>query len=266
MTLDTMISVLAQGFMTSMSIFALTLICSLPLGLFVCFGRMNRWAPFSFLVRPSNRLTFRGLMLLCRSGANGSGGIGVFFSRLPFLFVCGLAGLKPVQFITKVYISVMRGTPLMLQLMVVFYCPNLLFDIKVSGSWRFAATIVAFSLNYAAYFAEIYRSGIDSMPAGQYEAASVLGYTKGQTFFFIILPQVIKRVLPSLTNEAITLVKDTSLAYVIANVEIFTKAKQISSTYGTLAPYFISAVFYYVFNAIVAFIMERAEKALSYYK
>lgn len=218
MTIQTMLVLLGEGFLTTMSIFFLTLLGSLPLGLLVYFGRQSR----------------------CRA----------------------------VAVIVRIYISIMRGTPLMLQLLVVFYGPNLLFGITPPGNWRFAATIAAFVINYAAYFAEIYRGGIDSIPRGQYEAAEVLGYTGGQTFGKIILPQMVKRVLPSVTNEVITLVKDTSLAYAIGMVEMFTRAKQIAvapNSPGMLA--FVAAgIFYYVFNYAVAFGMERCEKALAYYK
>ena len=134
-----------------------------------------------------------------------------------------------VSFLVKIYIAIMRGTPLMLQLIVVYFAPYYVFGMKISQSYRFVATIIAFSINYAAYFAEIYRAGIESMPVGQYEAAKVLGFNKAQTFFKIILPQVIKRILPPVTNETITLVKDTSLAFVIAVTEMFTIAKQISA-------------------------------------
>ena len=126
--------------------------------------------------------------------------------------------------------------------------------------------IIAFSINYAAYFAEIYRSGIESMPIGQYEAAKVLGYGKAQTFFKIILPQVIKRILPSITNEVITLVKDTSLAFVIAQAEMFTIAEQISSAQTSIAPLMVAGLFYYIFNLIVAIAMEKVEKAFAYYR
>lgn len=178
-----------------------------------------------------------------------------------------MSRFTPLRALVKIYISILRGTPLMLQLMVVYFGPYFLLHITVDGStWRFNATIIAFIINYAAYFAEIYRSGIESMPAGQYEAAGVLGYSKSQTFFKIIMPQVVKRILPPVTNEVITLVKDTSIAYVIGTVEMFTLAKQISSSQKTLMPFVIVAVFYYVFNCIVAFIMERCEKKLSYYR
>ena len=143
-----------------------------------------------------------------------------------------MARLKVLSFLTKLYISIMRGTPLMLQLIVVYFAPYYVFGMKISKSYRMIAVILAFVLNYAAYFAEIYHSGIESMPVGQYEAAKVLGYSRVQTFFRIILPQVIKRVLPAVTNEMITLVKDTSLAFVLTVTEMFTIAKQIAAKKG----------------------------------
>ena len=176
--------------------------------------------------------------------------------------------VAPLRWLVKLFISVMRGTPLMLQLMVVYYGPFLLFDFTPPGNWRFGAVIVGFVINYAAYFAEIYRAGYESIPVGQFEAAQVLGYRKGQTFFRIILPQMVKRVLPSVTNEVITLVKDTSLASVIGTVEMFTRAKQIAvapNSPGMLA-FAAAAVFYFVFNSLVAFAMERIEKAFAYYR
>ena len=173
---------------------------------------------------------------------------------------------KLIAVIFKFYISIMRGTPLMLQLLVVYFGPYYLFGINISGSYRFIAIIIGFVFNYAAYFAEIYRSGIESMPIGQYEAAKILGYSKAQTFMKIILPQVIKRILPSITNEVITLVKDTSLAFSLAYMEMFTIAKQIAAAQTTMMPFVIAAVFYYVFNLLVAVVMERIEKSLGYYK
>lgn len=171
-----------------------------------------------------------------------------------------------IRWITKAYISIMRGTPLMLQLLVVYFGPYYVFKIRISSSYRFIAVIIAFAINYAAYFAEIYRSGIESMPVGQYEAAKVLGYGKAQTFFKIILPQVIKRILPSVTNEIITLVKDTSLAFAIAQAEMFTIAKQIAAAQTTIMPLMAAGVFYYILNLVVATVMERAEKACAYYR
>ena len=160
MSLQIMMQQLAGGMGTTILIFVLTLLFSLPLGLLIAFGRMSK----NIVIRT----------------------------------------------LTKIYISVMRGTPLMLQLLVVYFGPYYIFGVNISSAYRAYAVIIAFSINYAAYFAEIYRGGIESMPKGQYEAAKVLGYTKAQTFFIIILPQVIKRILPSVTNEVITLVKDTS--------------------------------------------------------
>ncbi len=197
---------------------------------------------------------------------------GIFFltliGALPLgMIVCLLRRSRNavVRTLIKIYISIMRGTPLMLQLLVWYFGPYYLFRLPIGG-WRYPAIILGFVVNYAAYFAEIYRSGIDSMPAGQYEAAEVLGYTKGRTFFRIILPQVVKRILPAVTNEVITLVKDTSLAFTLAYSEVFSLAKQISASQTSFLPFVIAGVFYYIANYAVAFAMERIEKALSYYR
>ncbi len=216
MTIQMMILQLAKGMLTSIQIFMVTLIFSLPLGLVVAFGRMSK-----------NRL---------------------------------------ISMIVKFYISVMRGTPLMLQLMVVYFGPYYIFGIKVSNSYRLWATFIGFTINYAAYFAEIYRSGIQSMPVGQYEAAKLLGYKKHQTFFRIILPQVIKRIMPSVTNEVITLVKDTSLAFTISVSEMFNIAKALASSQTSMMPFIAAGLFYYIFNLLVAVVMEWIEKKLSYYQ
>ncbi len=218
MTISTMLTQLWGAFGTSVAIFALTLLGSLPLGLLVALGRRSRF--------------------------------------------------KPLRWLITIYISIMRGTPLMLQLIVVYFGPSLLFGARVPGNWRFISAITAFVINYAAYFAEIYRGGIESIPRGQYEAAQVLGYTKGQTFFHIILPQVVKRILPSVTNEVITLVKDTSLASAIGVTEMFTLAKKITASPGSpgLVTLFAAGVFYYIFNGIMAYLMSALEKRLNYYQ
>ena len=216
MSLQIMMQQLAGGMGTTILIFVLTLLFSLPLGLLIAFGRMSK----NIVIRT----------------------------------------------LTKIYISVMRGTPLMLQLLVVYFGPYYIFGVNISSAYRAYAVIIAFSINYAAYFAEIYRSGIESMPNGQYEAAQVLGYNKAQTFIRIILPQVIKRVLPSITNETITLVKDTSLAFTISIAEMFTVAKQIGAAQTSVMPLLAAGIFYYVFNLIVATVMEYIEKRLSYYR
>lgn len=198
--------------------------------------------------------------------------VGLFFWTLVLSLPLGMIvsfgrmSKNPVlSFITKIYISIMRGTPLMLQLLVVYFGPYYLFGANI-GAYRYPAIVFGFVINYAAYFAEIFRSGIQSMPQGQYEAADVLGYTKSQTFMKIILPQVIKRVLPPVTNETITLVKDTSLAYALTYAEMFTLAKQIAAAERSFIPLFVAGVFYYVFNYIVAEIMNQLEKKLNYYK
>lgn len=171
-----------------------------------------------------------------------------------------------VRNLVKGYISIMRGTPLMLQLMVVYFGPYYLFGIRVTNGYRIWAAFIGFIINYAAYFAEIYRSGIQSMPAGQYEAARLLGYNKAQTFFRIILPQVIKRIMPSVTNEVITLVKDTSLAFTISVLEMFAMAKALASSQTSMLPFVAAGLFYYIFNLLVALIMEHIEKKLAYYQ
>ncbi len=171
-----------------------------------------------------------------------------------------------IRTIFKAYISIMRGTPLMLQLMVICFGPYYIFGITNSPSWKNSAVAIGFVLNYAAYFAEIYRGGIESMPKGQYEAAQILGYSKAQTFMRIILPQVIKIILPSITNETITLVKDTSLAFTIGIMEMFTISKALAASQTTMLPYVFAGIFYYVFNLIVAFLLELLEKKLNYYR
>ena len=168
--------------------------------------------------------------------------------------------------LASVYISVMRGTPLMLQLMVVYFGPYYLFGIKISNSYRLTAALIGFVINYAAYFAEIYRSGIQSIPVGQYEAAQMLGYSKTQNFFYAILPQVVRIIMPSVGNEVINLVKDTSLAFTISVAEMFTTAKALASSQTSMLPYVAAAVLYYVFNCIVAGAMGLVEKKLSYYR
>ncbi|MCR5803177.1 MAG: amino acid ABC transporter permease [Clostridia bacterium] len=223
--LKTLISILTQlgsGFLTSIILFFLTLIFSIPLGLLVAKGRMSKNIVISSLVR--------------------------------------------------FYISVMRGTPLMLQLLLVYFGPYYLFNINLRSlklgpiDYRNIAAVIGFSINYAAYFGEIFRSGIQSMSKGQYEAATVLGFSKTQTYFRIILPQVIKRVLPAVTNEVITLVKDTSLAQAISVIEMFTVAKQISAAQASVIPLFAAGIFYYVFNGLVEIVMNRFEKKMSYYQ
>ncbi len=203
---------------------------------------------------------------------------GIFLFTLLFSIPLGLIVARGrmaknviVSSVVRIYISIMRGTPLMLQLLLVYFGPYYIFGISTGSieigpfNYRFIASIIGFSLNYAAYFAEIFRGGIQSMPKGQYEAAQVLGFTKMQTYFKIILPQAVKRVLPAVTNEVITLVKDTSLAQVLAVTEMFTVAKNLASSQVSVMPFIAAGVFYYIANGLVEIIMNRVERSMSYY-
>ena len=196
----------------------------------------------------------------------------IFFLTLIFSLPLGMCVAllrmsrnKVVANATRFVISVLRGTPLMLQLLAVTYGPYYLFGIGVARN-KLIPVVIAFAINYAAYFAEIYRGGIESIPLGQYEAANVLGYTKTQTFMRIILPQVVKRIMPSVTNEVVTLVKDTSLAFTVSYQEMFTIGKQIANSQTSFMPFVVAGVFYFVFNAIVDYGMGRIENRLDYYK
>ena len=195
----------------------------------------------------------------------------IFFLTLIFSLPLGMCVAllrmsknKVVANATRFVISVLRGTPLMLQLLAVTYGPYYLFGIGVARN-KLIPVVIAFAINYAAYFAEIYRGGIESSPLGQYEAANVLGYTKTQTFIRIILPQVVKRIMPSVTNEVVTLVKDTSLAFTVSYQEMFTIGKQIANSQTSFMPFVVAGVFYFVFNAIVDYGMGRIENRLDYY-
>ena len=196
----------------------------------------------------------------------------IFFLTLLFSLPLGMlvamlrmSKNKVVSGVTRFVISVLRGTPLMLQLLAVTYGPYYLFGLSVSRN-KLLPVVVAFSINYAAYFAEIYRGGIESMSIGQYEAAEVLGYSKWQTFMRIILPQVIKRIMPSITNEVVTLVKDTSMAFTVSYQEMFTIGKQIANSQTSFVPFLVAGLFYYIFNLLVDFTMGRVENGLNYYR
>ena len=195
----------------------------------------------------------------------------IFFLTLLFSLPLGMifsllrmSKNKIVSNVIRAIIAVLRGTPLMLQLLAVTYGPYYLFNFTVSRH-KLIPVVIAFAINYAAYFAEIYRGGIESMSIGQYEAAEVLGYTKAQTFFRIILPQVIKRIMPSITNEVVTLVKDTSLAFTVSYQEMFTIGKEIANSKTSFTPFIVAGVFYLVFNAIVDYAMGKIENRLNYY-
>lgn len=225
---------LFEGFGVTLELFALTLLISLPLGLVISFGSMSK--------------------------------------------------IKPVKWLVKTFVWIIRGTPLMLQLIVFFYCPGLIGTwasklvaagssnalITWLASWhvmdRFLSTLIMFSINYACYFSEIYRGGIESIPRGQYEAGQVLGMTKTQVFFKVILLQIIKRILPPVGNEVITLVKDTSLARVISVYELTWAGEAFIKSKGLMWPLLMTGVFYLLFNGIVSVAMSKIEKKLDYYK
>ena len=175
-----------------------------------------------------------------------------------------MAKFKPLQYVTKGFVWVIRGTPLMLQIFVVFYIPSYVFDIPMES--RELAVLIAFIINYACYFSEIYRGGIEGISKGQYEAGEVLGMKKGQTFIFIILPQVIKRIVPPMSNEIITLVKDTSLARVIGVIEVIRASEKILSNHGLIWPLFYAGAFYLIFNGLLSVLFSFIEKKLNYYK
>ena len=230
LTLSSLLAQMGSGLIVTGQIFIITLIGSLPLGVLIALGRMSK--------------------------------------------------VKPLAWLMRLYISFMRGTPLMLQLMAIYYIPYYLFGIKlnllnigpmeigpfhVEIGWVMTACCVGFILNYAAYFAEIYRGGIQSIARGQYEAAEVLGYSGSQTFMKIVLPQVIKRILPAMGNEVITLVKDTSLAFVLALAEMFTVVKQIVAAQVSMVPFILAALVYWGFTMLAEFLLSRIEKHYAYY-
>ncbi len=210
-----MTGMLVSGFGTTLQIFLLTLVGSVPLAIPVALARMSR--------------------------------------------------IRLLSWAARAYISVLRGTPLMLQMFAIYFAPYYVFGIQLTPDSKWQACIVAFILNYAAYFAEIYRSGIQSIPRGQYEAAEVLGYSRSQTFWRIVAPQVAKRIIPAMGNEIITLVKDTSLAFSIGVAEMFSTAKALVASQVSMVPFAIAAAFYWVFNFLVELALGAVEKKMDYY-
>lgn len=210
-----MTGMLVSGFGTTLQIFLLTLVGSIPLAIPVALARMSR--------------------------------------------------IRLLSWAARAYISVLRGTPLMLQMFAIYFAPYYVFGIQLTPDSKWQACIVAFILNYAAYFAEIYRSGIQSIPRGQYEAAEVLGYSRSQTFWRIVAPQVAKRIIPAMGNEIITLVKDTSLAFPIGVAEMFSTAKALVASQVSMVPFAIAAAFYWVFNFLVELALGAVEKKMDYY-
>lgn len=239
------IHALNVGFLQTLKLFVVTLLGAIPLGLVISFGSMNSWAPFSFLWGASWSEKW-----WCRWFVNGC----------------------PIRFVTRIVVWVIRGTPLMIQLLIIYFFPGLVLKNNWWGSGeggRFLASAVAFIFNYACYFSEIYRGGIQGVPKGQQEAGLVLGMTKSQIFFKVTLMQMIKRIVPPMSNEIITLVKDTSLARIIALQEIiwagqsFMKGSQGIS--GAIWPLFFTAIYYLIFNGILTVLLGRLERKLDYF-
>ena len=237
---------LLEGLWTSIELFLLTLLFSLPLGLVVAFGSMSRWAPIRSLLKCCPKLTFLQRIA----------------SRCP-----RLVDFRPVSSLTNVIVWIIRGTPLMLQLIIIFYGPGMWFDnnIWAFGNGRMVACVVAFVFNYACYFSVIYRGGIEGVPQGQREAGEVLGMTKSQIFFKITLLQVIKRIVPPMSNEIITLVKDTSLARIIAITELVKAGEAYMKSDGITWPLFYTMVYYLLFVGILTILFNRLEKKLDYF-
>lgn len=240
---------LNEGFLQTLKLFAITLAGALPLGLVIYFGEVNSWAPFAAL---ASRL----------SAAQKSAALAKF-----------LESFCPIAALVKFIIWVVRGTPLMLQLLVIYYFPGLVWNNPIWGSGmegRFLASATAFVFNYACYFAEIYRGGIQSVPKGQQEAGQVLGMTKSQIFFKVTLLQMIKRILPPISNEIITLVKDTSLARVVALQEIIWMGEEFlkgsRGIAGAIWPLFFTGAYYLVFSGILTALLNRAERRLDFFK
>lgn len=243
------IGALNEGFLQTLKLFAVTLLGSIPLGLVICFGSMNRLTPFRSLAaaEPSNPL------------------MGKIYSVL--------SQLRPISLVTRFFVWIIRGTPLMLQLIIIYYGPGVVMGHSPwpgGESGRFLAAAIMFVINYACYFSEIYRGGIQGVPVGQQEAGLVLGLTKRQIFFRITLLQMVKRILPPMSNEVITLVKDTSLARIISFQEIiwagqaFMKGSHGYS--GLLWPLFFTGVYYLVFSGVITLLLGKLEKKLDYFR
>jgi len=237
MNASVIIGRLLESSLLNLEIFFVTLLLGLPLGLLISFGSMSRWSPFRFLAP---------------LGSEKHG------------FVKWLANLRPISALVQIFVWIIRGTPLMLQVIIVFYGPGLIWGGKAMG--RMEAALLAFVINYACYFSEIFRGGIQSMPVGQKEAGQVLGMTRSQIFFKVTLLQVIKRIVPPMGNEFITLVKDTSLARIIANKEIIMMAQEFAASDALIWPLFSTAIFFLVACGILTLLLNYTEKKLSYFK
>lgn len=232
---------LIKGLGTAMQLFGLTLLLALPLGLLLAFGSINKWQPCKYLLHKQEN----------------PGPVILFF-----------ANLRPISALTNTLVWIIRGTPLMLQLIIIFYGPGLWFDNNIwsFGNGRMAACVVAFVINYSCYFSVIYRGGIEGVPQGQREAGEVLGMTKSQIFFKITLLQMIKRIVPPMSNEIITLVKDTSLARIIAITELIKAGEAYMKSDGITWPLFYTAVFYLIFVGVLTILFNFIERKLSYFR
>lgn len=230
---------LLKGLGTAAQLFSLTLLFSLPLGLLIAFGSMNKFEPFRYLL---------------------------YRQETPGPYTRWAARFRPIGTLFHLLVWVIRGTPLMLQLIIIYYGPGLWFGNNVWGDGRMAACTVAFVINYACYFSVIYRGGIEGVPAGQREAGEVLGMTKSQIFFKLTLLQMIKRIVPPMSNEIITLVKDTSLARIIAITELIKSGERFMKSDGLTWPLFYTGVFYLIFVGILTLLFNYIERKLSYFK
>lgn len=227
---------LLKGLSTAAELFGLTLLFSLPLGLIISFGAMSKWKPFRALSSRGGRTAAK------------------------------LAELRPISALVNVIVWIIRGTPLMLQLIIIFYGPGMWFHNNIWGSGRMTACVVAFVINYACYFSVIFRGGIEGVPAGQREAGQVLGMTKTQIFFKVTLLQMVKRILPPMSNEIITLVKDTSLARIIAITELIKAGEAFMKSEGITWPLFYTGVYYLIFVGVLTLLFGWLERKLSYFK
>lgn len=239
--MEAIFSRLTQAFIiNNVRLFVLTLVFALPLGLILSFGSMSKWAPLSFIGRKGN---------------TGK-------------FVRALAGFRPISALVKFFVWIIRGTPLMLQILIIYFGPGLMelaFGWPKGNAGRMPAAVVAFTINYACYFSEIYRGGIQGVPVGQQEAGQVLGMTKTQIFFHVTLLQMVKRIVPPMSNEIITLIKDTALANYISVVDIILTAKEYTAA-GLIWPLFATAIYYLAFVGVLTLLFGWIERKLDYFR
>ena len=275
---QTVISALNEGFLQTLKLFFVTLVGSMPLGLIICFGSMNRWAPLGAIGRRKLALSQRVARMLDEGGELVLDGQQLTEDKARALVKSSarwskvLLEFRPVSLLCRFVVWVIRGTPLMLQLYIIFYIPGYIFP---NNPWsfpegRFAAASVMFIVNYACYFSEIYRGGIQGVPVGQQEAGQVLGMTKAQIFRHVTLLQMIKRIVPPMANEVITLVKDTSLARIISFQEViwagYAFLKGSHGYSGLIWPLFFTGIYYLIFNGIVSFLLGRLERKLEFFR